>query len=410
MTDAAPPESPGRPERLERFGEALEAAGFAAAVVSYHRDVFYLAGTAQPCNLLVVPGSKPILFSRRYIERAVAETWVEHVEEAAGLGPVRDALVGRGVRDARVGMMLDIMPANLYRKACQTFSGYEISDVSQLLSAQRSVKDADELELLRTAAGVFEAAHAAIVEHARPGTSEIELSAEVARALRRAGHDGVIYSRRYDAMLQPEGGLVSGENLWALSALAIAIMGTGLSTAVPFGASRRVLETGDLVNIDLGLCVAGYHADMARTYSLGEPSAEVARYSAIVRACEDAAFDAIAPAVESRVPYEAALAVAREHCVEEWFQGHGRYHGPYIGHGIGLELDEEPVLGPYAAVPIAEGMVLTIEPKLMVPGVGSVNIEDDIVVSETGNAYLSELSRDLFVIADGAAEPLRAAL
>lgn len=408
MTRSLPPSHVRGAARLERFGEALGAAGFVAAVVSYHRDVFYLAGTAQPCNLIVIPGSEPLLFSRRYIERAASETWVKQLEEAAGLGPVRESLVARGVRDGRIGMTLDLVPANLYRKACQTFSGYSIDDVSPVLNAQRAVKDEGEVELLRAAAGVFGAAHRAIVEHARPGTSEVELAAEVIRALRRAGHDGITFSRRWDAMLQPEGGVVSGENLWTLSALAVAITGTGLSPAVPFGASRRVLEPGDLVNIDLGLCVAGYHGDMARTYSLGEPSAEVARFSAIVRACEDAAYKAIAPGVEANVPYEAALSVARSFGVEEWFQGHGRYHGPYIGHGIGLELDEEPVLGPGATAPIEAGMVLTIEPKLMVPGVGSVNIEDDIVVSHRGNEYLSDLPRDLFVIVDGTAEPLGA--
>jgi Xaa-Pro dipeptidase len=397
-------------ERLDRFAASIEAAGFAAAVVSYHRDVFYLAGTAQPCNLLVVPGAEPVLFSRRYIERARSETWVADVVEASGLGPIRESLEARGVRGGRVGMTLDIMPANLYKKAVVTLGAYAIEDVSGILAMQRAVKDAGEIEALRRAAAIFGAAHGAIIEHARPGASELEVAAEVVGALRRAGHDGLVFTRRWDAMLQPEGGVASGENLWTLSALAIAVTGTGLDRAVPFGASRRVLEEGDLLNIDLGLCVAGYHGDMARTYSLGEPSEAIARFSAIVRACEDAAFDAIAPGVEAQVPYAAALEVARSSGVEQWFQGHGRYHGPYIGHSIGLELDEEPVLGPGATVLLEEGMVLTIEPKLMVPGVGAVNLEDDVVVGSAGNEYLNGLPRDLFVIADGIGEPYGAPL
>lgn len=396
--------------RLARFADALEEAGLAAAVVSYHRDVVYLAGTAQPSNLLVVPGKPPVLFARRYVELARAESAVEDVVEAPGFGPVRERLHAYGVRHGRIGMTLDVMPAALYLKIQGGLPDHTVEDVSDLLGAQRAVKDEGEIEALRRAAGIFEAAHGAIVEHARPGTSELELSAEVTRALRAAGHDGFVFQRRWDAVLQPEGSVVSGENLWVISALAIAVNGVGLGRAVPFGASRRVLRPGDLVNIDVGLCVGGYHGDMARTYALGEPGEEVRRLAAIVRACEDAAFDAIVPGVPARAPYEAALDVARSSGVEEWFQGHGRYHGPYIGHGVGLELDEPPVLGPGVEMPIEAGMVVTIEPKLIVPGVGAVNFEDDVVVRDDGAEYLSDLPRELFVLDGGAAEPLGARL
>lgn len=404
-TAPAPP-----PDRLARFAEALEHAGFAAAVVSYHRDVVYLAGTAQPSNLLVVPGKPPVLFARRYVELARAESVVEEVVEAAGFGPVRERLGAYGVREGRIGMTLDVLPAALYLKVRSGLGGYSVEDVSDLLGAQRAVKDDGEIDALRRAAGIFEAAHDAIVEHARPGTSELELSAEVARALRVAGHDGLVFQRRWDAVLQPEGAVVSGENLWAISALAIAINGTGLGRAVPFGASRRGLRPRDLVNIDVGLCVGGYHADMARTYSLGEPGDDVRRLAAVVRACEDAAFDAIVPGVSARAPYEAALEVARANGVAGWFQGHGAYHGPYVGHGVGLELDEPPVLGPGVDLAIETGMVLTIEPKLIVPGVGAVNFEDDVVVRPGGAEYLSDLPRELFVLDGGVAEPLGARL
>jgi Xaa-Pro aminopeptidase len=396
--------------RIGCFAGKLEAAGFAAAVISYHRDVFYLAGTAQPSNLLVVPGREPVLFARRFLELAQEQSEVSDVVEAAGLGAVRDRLQGLGILGGRIGMSLDVLPAALYRKALRTLDGYEIEDVSDLLLAQRAVKDGAEVDAIRRAAEAFDAAHDAIVAHACPGVSELELSAEVSRALRRAGHDGVLFQRRWDGILQPEGALASGENLWPISALAIAVNGVGLGPAVPFGAGRRVLEPGDLVNIDAAVCVDGYHGDMARTYSLGEPSEDVRRFAAIVRACEDAAYEAITPDVPAHVPYDAARAVAEANGVAEWFQGHGRYHGPYIGHGLGLEFDEPPVLGPRADTPLEPGMVLTIEPKLIAPGIGTVNFEDDVVVGPDGCDYLSELPRELFVLEGAAAEPLGARL
>jgi Xaa-Pro aminopeptidase len=307
-------------------------------------------------------------------------------------------------------MTLDVLPAALYRKIVATFAGYDVDDVSDVLLAQRAIKDEAEIDAIRSAASVFEAGHDAIVEYARPGVSEVELSAEVSRAMRRAGHDGLVFQRRWDGQLQPEGALSSGENLWPISALAVAVNGVGLGTAVPFGAARRVLGPGDLVNIDAAVCVDGYHADMARTYSLGEPSAQVRTFAAVVRACEDAAAAAVAPGVAAHVPYDAALAVAEANGVAEWFQGHGRYHGPYIGHGLGLEFDEPPVLGPHVETPLEERMVLTIEPKLIAPGRGTVNFEDDVVVGVDGAEYLSDLPRELFVLEAGTATPLAARL
>ena len=255
------------PDRIPRFAQALDAAGFAAAVISHPRDVLYLAGTAQPSNLLVVPGLAPILFARRFVELTRDQTHIKQVVAASGIDAVRQQLESLGIRSGRIGLGLDALPALLYRKTADTFTGYELDDVSGLLAWQRAVKSAAEVDALRAAACLFEVVHAVMTGHVRAGIAEHELAGEVARALRRAGHDGVQFYRRWDATLHSEGAIASGENLWAVSGQAITITGVGLGKGFPFGASRRILQEEDLVNIDLGLVRDGYHADMARTSS-----------------------------------------------------------------------------------------------------------------------------------------------
>ena len=230
----------------------------------------------------------------------------------------------------------------------------------------------------------------------RSGISELELSAELARALRRAGHDGVVFQHRWDAKLQMEGALASGPNLATISRGPVTVTGVGLGEAFPMGASRREIARGDLVNVDLGLNRAGYHGDMARTYAVGELPAGVERLARICRELQDVALEAIRPGVTAASVYEAALGAARRLGVEDSFQG----GGPYIGHGIGLELDEPPVLGPGAETSLEEGMVLAVEPKLISADFGAVNIEDDVVVTADGCELLGDLPRCVFVVGD----------
>ena len=390
--------------RIERFSAAVSDAGMAAALIMNPPDVYYLSGTGQPCNLLVTPGEEPILFARRYLELAKRASHVERVLPGAGFSAVaREARLG----DGPLGMELDKLPAALVDRARKAFPDREIADCSGLLLAQRAVKDADEIEAMRGSVKLFDAVHAAMCEFIRPGIAEHELAGEVERALRRAGHDGVVFQRRWDAKLPMEGGIVSGENLSTISRGPITVTGIGMSEAFPMGASRRRLRRGDLVNIDLGLNRAGYHGDMARTYAVGELPDGIDRLARACREIQDVAMAAIRPGVTCESVYDAAQAAADRLGVADVFQGYGDLHGPYIGHSIGLELDEPPVLGPGVDTPIEEGMVLAVEPKLISPAFGAVNIEDDVVVTADGYELLGDLPRAVFVIDErGGATPI----
>jgi Xaa-Pro aminopeptidase len=299
-------------------------------------------------------------------------------------------------------MELDRLPVALVARAGAAFPRRVIADCAPLLLAQRVIKEPGEIEAMRASVALFEAVHATIVEHLRPGIAEHVLSGLIAAALRAAGSEGIIRQRRWDAKLALEGSLVSGGNLAIISGGPITISGPGMSRAHAMGASTRVIEDGDLVNIDLGLNRAGYHADMARTYALGALPAGVERHAAAVRTLEDEIIAAIRPGVLAHEVYDAGFAAAQELGVGEWFQGYGDHHGPYVGHSIGLELDEPPVLGPGVRTVIQAGMVLAVEPKLISPEWGAVNLEDDVVVTAAGCELLgSAVERSVFVV-DGA--------
>ena len=210
-----------------------------------------------------MPGREPVLYARRYVELARAGSRVADVREGAGFSAIEMPEL-----DGPLGMELDVLPAALVASAQRRLG--EVADCSEALWAVRMVKDADEISAMRESVALFDALHGAMIEHLRPGITELELSAELARALRRAGHDGVVWQHRWDAKLAMEGHVVSGEHLSTMSRGPITLTGVGLAEAFPMGASRREIQHGDTVLVDLGLNKAGYHGDMARCYAVGE--------------------------------------------------------------------------------------------------------------------------------------------
>src|SRR5699024_5522711 len=188
------------------------------------------------------------------------------------------------------------------------------------------------------------------------------------------------------------------ENGWEISGHAMTVTGRGMSNVLPWGASERKLKTGDLIVADYGIAKQGYHSDMARTYSVGKPSADKKDlWNKLVELHLDV-INQIKPGVTGAALYERAVGMARELNLENNFMGIDENRGAYLGHSIGLELDEFPVIGPRATEPLTENAVITIEPKFMIPGLGSVMVEDDILVTADGFEILGEVERELFEI------------
>ena len=176
------------------------------------------------------------------------------------------------------------------------------------------------------------------------------------------------------------------------------VTGVGLSQALPWGPSSRRLEAGDLVVVDFTLSYEGYHCDMTRTYCVGEPTQEQRDLWERVLELHLQVVDRVRPGVTGEELYLVATGMAEEMGLIENFMGVGSARGSYIGHAIGLEVDEWPVLGEGARDPLPAGAVITIEPKFMVPGRGAVMVEDDIVVTPSGHEVISTLERELFYV------------
>jgi Xaa-Pro dipeptidase len=387
-------------KRLEQLQANLRHKGWQAALVMQPRDLYYYAGTAQPANLWVPDEGDPVLFTRRVHKLAQEATWIDLTVSASGFGEMSRALADLDLSlpsHAILGVEQDVLPYRLVEGLKKNLEGVTLENLSPLVLKQRLVKDDEELARIRKAVELWEKGHEAIMETLAAGVAEYEVAAAMENAARRGGGDGMVWPRRWDSYL-PAGGIVaSGPNTWEVSGEAMTVTGVGLSQALPWGPSSRRLEAGDLVVVDFALSYEGYHCDMTRTYCVGDPSQEQRDLWERLLQLHLQVVDRVRPGVTGEELYLVARGLAEDTGLIYNFMGVGSERGSYIGHSIGLEVDEWPVLGAGYREPLPVGAVITIEPKFMVPGQGAVMVEDDIVVTPSGHEVISTLERELFV-------------
>ena len=386
--------------RLKQLQANLRDKGWQAALIMQPRDLYYYAGTAQPANLWVPDEDDPVLFTRRVHKLTQEATWIDRTVSASGFGGMSRALADLDLSlppGAILGVEQDVLPYRLVEGLKKNLEGVTLENLSPLVLKQRLVKDDEELARIRKAVELWEKGHEAIMETLAAGVAEYEVAAAMENAARRGGGDGMVWPRRWDSYL-PAGGIVaSGPNAWEVSGEAMTVTGVGLSQALPWGPSSRRLEAGDLVVVDFALSYEGYHCDMTRTYCVGDPSQEQRDLWERLLELHLQVVDRVRPGVTGEELYLVARGLAEDMGHIDNFMGVGSERGSYIGHSIGLEVDEWPVLGAGYREPLPVGAVITIEPKFMVPGQGAVMLEDDIVVTPSGHEVIGSLEWELFV-------------
>jgi Xaa-Pro dipeptidase len=381
--------------RLASLRGALAGAGLDAAVVVQHTDLAYLTGTNQQAHLIVPADGPPLLLVRRVLARARAESPLERIEPLTSLSGLPAALRGAGLEPgSRIGMELDVLPAAAYQRYSARLEGYELGDCSGLLRTVRAVKSDWELGRMREAAEQVRVAAEAVPGMLAPGIPESNVQAEVEYVLRRAGHQGQIRFRgfnqemHYGQVLGGPSGAVAGYSDSPLC-------GPGPSPAIGKGGGHHVLADGDPVIVDLVGARDGYLADQTRTFVVGSASADLREAYAVAVAILRAAEAALRPGASPAALFDQAERQAQDAGLGEHFMGAGGERVRFLGHGVGMEIDELPVLAPGFEDPIEPGQVVAIEPKFVFPGRGAVGIENMYAVTAGGWEKMTTASEEL---------------
>jgi Xaa-Pro aminopeptidase len=288
-----------------------------------------------------------------------------------------------------------------YERALQPL-GAKAVDASAILRRARSVKSRYELSQIARAAAVADVALKAATEHLRPGIREIELAAAVEQAARIAGHSGAVRMRAYGQEMHM-GHLLAGDSGSVASFMNSPTGGHGPGPWAPYGAGARTISKGEPIYIDYCGEWGGYIADQTRMLSIGPVDAFWRDAYAAMREVEEHLERAVRPGLTSGEVFEMAQAKAAELGYAGNFMGppddiSPGQKVPFVGHGVGLELDEWPPLQRGTDAPLQEGMVLAIEPKLIFEQKGAVGIEDTYLLTTDGLSRITYSQRDIIEV------------
>jgi len=385
-------------KRIKTLQETIETCDLSGVILFYSRDVFYYTGTSQPSYFFISP-QHYCLYVKAGFDFALREAQIEkeNIKEERHLENIFKEIFSIIKRGKKVGVELDVLPANCFLEFSRIFSGFKIVNISPLILNQRKSKDAREIKIIRKACSAIHRGHERVLTVLREGLTELELAAAVEDAHRLAGHEGIFFIRQPDFFMS-RGPLASGPNLYQISGMVYSITGIGLSASVPLGPSRRKIRRGDLVVVDIPVLVEGYHADQTRTYIVGEAKDGAKKLFQSLKEIANHLIDHITPGMKCSEVYKMAVKKAEELQVGKPFLNFGKGRkSKIIGHGVGIEINEPPILSDYDHSIISEGFVLALDMHMMDEKFGVVKLEDMIVIGEK-NKLLTKTPRELFEV------------
>jgi Xaa-Pro dipeptidase len=375
--------------RIQSFQDRLSAHGVDGALIVEKTDLYYLSGTKQDGHLFVAQGDVPLLMVRRDFERAVSESPLHEIVSLTGYSALPRLISrGNGSLPRRMGLEMDVLPANLYFLYRKLFPDTELVDISQLIRETRMVKSEYEIDCIRAAAEMADGMYEKVPEFLEMARTELELAIMVEDYYRKRGHPGIVPTRGFN-LDTIYGHIMAGENAALPSASPGPTGGKGLGPFYSQGGGMGKIKPHSPVLIDYCANLNGYVADSTRIFSIGGLNSTLMHAHEAMLEVHETLVGFGIPGTRAEDLYQTALEIVEKAGLSKGFMGYPN-GVPFVGHGIGLELDEWPIIGKGSRTRLAEGMVLAMEPKMVFPGEGVVGIENTVVVTRTGLKKLTQ--------------------
>ena len=363
--------------RIDLLVRRLGEEGVDTALLFQNTERYYYSGTVQDGALLVGPDEGPVLFVRRTLRRAREESPLRNITGMKGLRDIESFMKGRGLHTGVVGLSMDVLPAYLYERLKALLPECRFVDISAVVRRQRTRKSPYELSLMSEAGARFDRVLDRMAHEVKPGISEYKLYTRLTLLLQQEGSSLFIRTRTFNMEAEPKY-VLSGGSAALFSALdSPSGGGAGISTAFPSGASFNIIKKNEPVLIDSAFVYEGYMVDCTRIYCAGKPDGKLTEAHALSGIIHDIFRERARPGVLIKDIYDEVTTMVEERGLSSRFMG----GVGFIGHGVGLELDELPVIsGGYEGV-IEEDMTIAFEPKFVFEN-GTVGFEDTYAIGK----------------------------
>lgn len=384
--------------RAKRLQEKMNQVGLDIIVITQNADLFYFTGCVQQGVYILPAHSEPVFLVRKDMGRALMESALTHILPIKGFRDIPPRLSELKITWPKtVGYELDCLPVTMFQRLDAIFQG-EIRDASGLIKDVRSIKSQWEIERIKESAEIANRVFQNIRNFVQPEIEEIELAARIEYCARSLGHQGIVRMRSFNSEIF-FGHILSGINSAVAGGQNTPLSGSGLSPAIGQGASRKKIERGEPIIVDLATCVNGYICDQTRTFALGDIPDELACAHKYMIEVEDYMLNIAKVGVSPTNVYNECMNLVKKLGYSDRFMGVTGSQAGFIGHGVGIELDEPPYIAKgFENQFLMENMVFAFEPKVVFPGKGAVGIEDTFIVTSNGVERLSITPRELFII------------
>lgn len=369
--------------RIAGFQAGLSGEGIDAALIVESSGLYYLTGTVQDAHLVVPAAGEPVYLVRRDLGRARADSPLARIEPLRSLRELPAAIAGAAGPVARLGVEMDVVPAASYLRYRALLPDAEIVDCMPVMRSLRMRKSPWELDRIRAAGVQLGSAFAAVPGLLRPGMTDRDLQVELEVVLRRNGHQGPFRFRGMNGEVF-YGAVLAGADAAVPAAADTPLGGYGPSPAVGRGPRAGVIEGGVAVTVDLVGATDGYLADATRTFWLGDLAEPLGDALAVCERILAEVEPLLVAGMAWKAPYDRGLELAAAAGFGDAYMGAGPSRVTFIGHGVGLEMNEPPFLARGFEQPLEPGNVVAVEPKLVFPGVGAVGVENTYLVRASG--------------------------
>ena len=377
--------------RIKKLQSSMD--GIDGALLFQAVDMCYFSGTAQDGLVYIPRDGEPIIMMKRSLVRAKEESPLE----VRPLKNMRNLKEDLGIKtSATIGLEMDVLPCSFYFRVNKALEDASFVDVAERIKHIRSVKSEFEIKLAKEAAQMLVEGFSTVPDHIKEGMTEVELMCRMESEMRLMGHQGSLRFRRFNSIV-PIGHIMSGSSAAIPSFLASPTGGKGTSVVFPHGPGYRKIKRNEPVFVDtVGIC-NGYIADATRIFSLGKIEPELVEAYEASCQIEEAIAREMKPGRTARELFELSESEGARLGYGDFLGGPVGSKCGFVGHGVGLELDEYPVLAPLDHK-IQEGMTIAVEPKIIYPGKGVLGVEDTFLTTSSGALRLTEMPREIWEV------------
>lgn len=375
-------------QRIERLQKAMRAMNMDACILSTEVNLFYCTGMVYSGYFYLPAEGKPINFVKRP-QVDLDNTIYIHKPEL-----ILEKLAERGL-EAPQNVLIeeDVLSYSTIIRMKASLRIDNFNNASYLLRRLRSEKTDYEIEQVRACARKHEEVYTQVKSLYRRGMTDIALQIEIERVMRQHGSMGIFRSYGENMEIYM-GSLLAGDNAGAASPFDYALGGAGVSPMLPLGASGQVIEEGQTIMVDMAGNYTPWMTDMTRVFSVGKTTDLAYKAHQTSIDIQNRLMDTSQIGTSCAEMYNTAMEIVKERDLEPYFMG-TEFQAKFIGHGVGLEINEMPVMTPRSKEILTRQTVLALEPKFVIPGVGAVGIENTFLVTDNGLEKITQFEESI---------------